>query len=127
MPTAGETLKTKITKFINDITTLEVTTVSGDVAASVIVDPNTKKVDFAKIWSQLTPAAGQPTTLLLIASTKIDFDKDVTQYVKADLTEGEKELVKLHNEAVKNSSDARKAAIESVVSIAKELMPNVLK
>jgi hypothetical protein len=107
----------KISEFISDITKLQVTTVTGDLQVNVIMSGN--KVDFTKVLTEMStvPAAGQTSKVKIIASSMIDFDSDVVQYVSAGLNQQEQELVKIHNEAVKNSTEARKAALQSLVSV----------
>jgi hypothetical protein len=123
MATVLEKLQEKVANFVNDVTTLEVTTVSGSIGVDVILSADKTKIDFNKIWDQMGAAAGGAGKLTLVATTKVDFDKDVKQYIKDNLIDSDKELVALHNAAVKSSAEARKAAVESLVSIAKELFP----
>ena len=109
-----EKITTKAENFINDITTLEVTTLTGNLSTSVIVDPdNNNKIDFQKILDNLTPAEGTQSTISVVAATKIDFDNDVIQYVQKGANS---DLVKLHDNAIKNSQEARSAFLNALLS-----------
>lgn len=108
-------------KLVDDITTLQVTTISGEVTIDsiTIVTGNDKKIDFKKILEMIGGAGAATAKIKLIASTLVDFDNDVVQYYGSSLSEEEKSMLSLHTEAVKNASEARKAAVESFLSIIK--------
>ena len=109
-----EKITEKAENFINDITTLEVTTLTGDLSTKVVVDTGDKnKIDFQKILDSLAPADGSDSTIDIVAATKIDFDSDVVQYVQRNANP---ELVKLHDNAIKNSQEARSAFLKALLS-----------
>mmetsp|Transcript_2422 Transcript_2422/g.3557 ORF Transcript_2422/g.3557 Transcript_2422/m.3557 type:complete len:119 (-) Transcript_2422:516-872(-) len=109
-----EKITTKAENFIDDITTLEVTTLTGNLSTKVIVDPNNgNKIDFQKILDTLAPADGTESEINVVAATKIDFDNDVVQYVQKG---AKPDLVRLHDNAIKNSQEARSAFLNAMLS-----------
>ena len=108
-------LKDKIKEFVGDISKLEVTTLTGNLETSVIVDANDSgKINFQNIMDNLSPADGAPSTVKIVASSKIDFDKDVVQYVQEN---ADPVLVELHHEAVKSSQEARAAFVNAIIDM----------
>ena len=107
----------KLKEMIQDVTTLEVVTLSGNITiADLQVDPD-KTVNFQRIMDEIN---GNPTTasnVKLVAATKFDFDKDVQQFVKENMTREEKELFGIHLETIKNAQEARAAIMESLLNI----------
>lgn len=113
--------ETKLEKFINDVTKLQVTTLSGNLTIDKLAftDGNEKKIDFREFIDKLVGDITEASKFEVVATTNVDFDKDVVQFVKANLSDEEIELLEFHRKSVVNSTEARRAAIESLFSIFK--------
>lgn len=108
-PTLGEVLKEKLSKIgevLDDLTTLDVTTLSGDIQQCI--DTESGKYDLTKALSRL---ATSDTTLdgeiYVVATTHVSVDMDAIMFVKKDLTDDEKALVTAHQKAVGTAQEAR--------------------
>ena len=109
---------------LKDVTSLDVLTLSG--AFKVAVAGN--QIDFNKTYAELAKAT-QPGTgpraaaatvaAEVVAFTHIDLDKDVTQFVKSNLTDAEKTVLESHREMVWASLEARSAFLRMVAEIVK--------
>jgi hypothetical protein len=120
-----DNVKTKLANFTKDVSKLTVTTVTGTIEISdVTVGTGTSaKVDFGKI-QDIIKANNSNTKITVIATTEIDLDGDVTQFVNTPPTDqllfaSRKELLALHNESLQHSAEARKAAFEAIFTIIK--------
>lgn len=102
---------------IKDLSSLDVTTLSGDITAIYA----TQQGEF-DLQSVLTELSKTDSTLrgkvYVVASTHLSIDQDATQFVKADLKPEEQSLVKTHLETVKTSLEAR----NSFLNFAKEFI-----
>jgi hypothetical protein len=94
----------KLKNAVLDFTTLEVTTLSGEVKH--IMDGNSKKfLTTENILKKIkTTAEGEVD---LIAHTQIHFDHDTINFVKAGMKESEKELFMLHQDAIRSANEGR--------------------
>jgi len=111
--------ETRLKQMIKDITSLEVVTLSGDLTfADLKVEPN-KAVNFQKIMQELHGNPDIASSVKLVAATKFEFDKDVLQFVKENMTREEKELFMIHVEAIQNAQLARRAIMESLLNVAR--------
>jgi len=110
---------------LTDVTSLDVMTLSGGFKVVTADD----EIDFAKTYAELakatqagTPAGGGTTATVsaeVVAFTHVDLDKDVTQFVKSNLTDAEKTLLESHREMVQASLEARSAFLRMVAEIVK--------
>lgn len=109
----------RLKQMISDITSLEVVTLSGDVTfADLRVEPD-KPVNFQKIMQELHGNPNMASSVKLVAATKFEFDKDVLQFVKENMTREEKELFMIHIEAIQNAQLARRAIMEALLNVVK--------
>lgn len=110
----------KLTKIFNDVTTLDVTTLTGNIT---IEDFNIQKdedgkINFKEIANSISNGlTTEDSNIELVATTHIDFDNDVVQFVKKGLQENETALINLHTNMVKNSAEARSAMVESILKL----------
>ena len=94
-------------KAAKDFTTLDVTTVTGDV--NQIIDKN-NKISVKSLLSELKEGniSGK---IEVVAHTHVDFDQDATQFINKDLS-SKKDLFLLHQNMVKSSIESRNAFIK---------------
>jgi len=97
-------LATKLKDATLDFTTLEVTTLTGKV--SHIMDGGSKK--FLRTEDILKKIKGTADGEIdLVAHTQIHFDHDTINFVKAGMSEGDKELFMLHQDAIRSANEGR--------------------
>ena len=91
-----------------DFTTLEVTTLTGDVSQIINAQGKFKlKQDMVKSLGSKTGTT--KAKIKLVAHTHIDFDHDTVNFVKSGLTAEEKDLFELHEAAIISAHEARKS------------------
>lgn len=78
-----------------DLSSLEVTTMTGDVAHCI---DEKGRFDISKLQKTAIGDSETTTTadLRIVAHTRSDFDQDCTMFVKADLTPEERDIFDLH-------------------------------
>jgi hypothetical protein len=123
--TTSTTLKQKIADFVEDVATLDVLTVTGDI--SLVAAPGTPGAPagptlnwddlFANITSEMRVA--QNNKLTVIAYTHVKFDLDSVYYVAANLTDEQKTLVDKHRLAVESAQKLRLEALKTAADIVK--------
>lgn len=120
-----DNVRAKLDNFTKDVSKLTVTTLTGTINISDVTvgTGGAAKVDFGKI-QDIIKANAADTKITVIATTEIDLDGDVTQFVNTPPTDellfaSRKELLALHNESLKHSAEARKAAFEAIFAIIK--------
>ncbi|MFK8164797.1 MAG: hypothetical protein AB8H12_20290 [Lewinella sp.] len=101
--------------FINDLITLDVVTVTGDM--KIITkkkdsgEASSKKPDFIIDFKQLFGREGGKTTvsgeLKVVAATHVEVDKDTLTFVASDLNEKDRQLLDMHLKTVAAASEAR--------------------
>lgn len=90
-----------------DFTTLEVTTLTGDVTHLIKSDPSKKSViDVSDIMGKLKGSS--KGKIHLVAHTQINFDHDTINFIRSD-SDGEenKRLFELHQSAVASANAGR--------------------
>lgn len=100
--------------FLNDLVTLDVVTVTGDVS---ILSKKTVKgakgegekfvLDFKTLFGREGGKATINGNLRVIAATHVEVDKDTLTFIASDLTESERELLDMHLKTVTAASEAR--------------------
>jgi len=93
-----------------DFTTLEVTTLTGDVKHIINTGTGANKktkFDMKHVVSKLNQSGKTKGEIELIAHTHIDFDHDTVNFIKSDLGKQGKELFELHQRAVSTAHEAR--------------------
>ena len=116
-------LKEKVAEIVEDIATLDVLTLTGELT---LTEPKTEngrsRLDLSELYEALVQATQKRTqggtevaaTLEVVAFTHIDFDKDVCQFVKSNPDEA---ILKSHRDMVQASQDARRAVIEMAANV----------
>ncbi|GAA4840831.1 hypothetical protein [Algivirga pacifica] len=90
-----------------DLTTLDVTTVTGDLTHHINDEGG---IDFKNILNEIKTKGGKTEgELKLLAATHIDFDHDTFNFVKEQLTDQEKELLGTHVLMIEQAQKARAA------------------
>lgn len=87
-----------------DLSSIEVTTLSGDVKQIF----NGDKIDLKKAISDLSEGTTSGK-IELVAHTQIDFDQDTVLFVSDKARSKHKELYELHKEAIASSQAARQS------------------
>ena len=100
----------------DDITTLDVVTLTGSVTITGLTDQN-NEIDLKALNKAIQKNAIANTNMTLLAYTHIDLDSDTIHFVKSGLSEGEAPLVEAHNAMVKSSQDARLAFVKAVKDV----------
>lgn len=99
-------IASQIKNAVVDFTTLEVTTLTGDVTQIIKSDGNKKsKIDVSDILGKLKGSA--KGKISLVAFTQINFDQDTTNFIKSDLKEDEIRLFKIHQSSVASAHEGR--------------------
>lgn len=100
------TLKDKLLEFVQDITTLDVVTYSGELKLTPgdIGDTVTPE----SILNALKGKIKEDSVLELVASTRIDIDSDVLQFISSNTSPHFANLVEQHAETVRASQEARR-------------------
>ena len=100
----------KIKKLGVDFTTLEVTTLTGDVKHIINTGtgPNKKtSFDMKNVVAKLNQTGKTKGEIVLVAHTHIDFDHDTVNFIKSDLGKEGKQLFELLQTAVSTAHEAR--------------------
>ena len=117
-----QSLKSGLTNFVNDITNLDVMTLTGVIE----VQTSGQQLDLSETYKALAtatqpvPGAGGATTsaaVNVVAFTHIDLDKDTVHFVKSSLTDAEQPLLTSHMDMLKSALEARQAFIDTVKDI----------
>lgn len=93
-----------------DFTTLEVTTLTGDVKHIINTGSGANKktkFDMKNVVSKLNQSGKTKGEIQLVAHTHIDFDHDTVNFIKSDLGKSGKSLFELHQTAVGTAHEAR--------------------
>lgn len=112
MPTMN-VFYTTLKEQIEDVTSLDVVTLTG----SIKIQGEGNSINLKKTYDSIQTNAVNNTNMSVVAFTHIDLDKDVVQFVKEGLSEGEKPVVDAHNAMVDSSHKARLALIRSIKDI----------
>ena len=107
----ADTFGGKIAEFFEDLSSLDVTTYTGDVDVSGSGSGDTP--DLQEVF-ELIQNHTASAKLRLVAHTHIAFDKDAVNFVASDLTPGESALVTAHKELVTASMEGRVAMITAL-------------
>ncbi len=99
-------IATQIKDAVVDFTTLEVTTLTGDVTQIIKSDSSKKtRIDVSDILGKLKGNARGKVSL--VAFTQINFDQDTINFIKSDLGEEEIRLFKIHQASVAAAHEGR--------------------
>lgn len=118
---ASTQARTKLESIIDDLSSLDVVTFSGDLVVDLRAISNEENgtINFQDVMKNIKGKvdAGE-SSFTAIAATHIAIDKDTVQFVKDGLTADEARLYGLHLEAVETAVAARAAMVESLMRIA---------
>jgi hypothetical protein len=117
-----KTLTSKISDFVNDVATLDVLTLTGDIAFVANEYDKTEKsfkwdAIFEQMAAQMQPAAANK--LEVVAYTHAEWDLDSVNFVRKDPSESDKILIEAHNQAVSAAQKSRFEAVKLVAEIVK--------
>lgn len=125
--TAKENLKgifAKLKDVTADLTTLEVTTLTGDVSLLLNKSGTDAKTTYNfKDKDALMNLIGESSQtnadskVKLVAYSRIDFDQDVINFVKENLTDEERKLYQLHLDSMKASQEARAGFLDFLAGL----------
>lgn len=110
-------LLSKIGDVIADAAALDVTTFTGDFTyqANSIINNGADKAEISNVLRKM--ALKSQTDIQLVAHTSVKIDADVSTIVKKNLTETDRELLKLHQEMITASREARRSIISMVTDL----------
>lgn len=106
--------------FINDLVTLDVITVTGDLnvktrrtddGSGSPDDVGEYVIDFKSIFGRKGGKTTVRGDLKVVAATHIEVDRDALTFVGNDLNEQEQELVEMHMKSVSMALEARAAIV----------------
>ena len=98
--------------FIQDLITLDVVTVTGDVRVTTEKDGNGKTIiDFDSLFGKEDGKTTVRGDLRIIAASRIEVDKDSLTFIGDNLSEREMELVDMHMKSVTMALEARSAIV----------------
>lgn len=112
-----DTLKNRIKEFVRDTVTLDVLTLTGDI--SLIADQYDsakKEFDWDKVFATAAAkmkVAGE-SKIEIVAYTHAEWDLDTVNFVRKELSEGDKDLLAAHNAAVESAQRSRFEAVKVV-------------
>ena len=118
---ASEQARSKLESAIEDLVSLDVVTLSGDLVVDVaaISTETDGRIRFQDVMKNIRGnSADNGSHFSTIAATHVALDKDTVQFVRAGLTVEEERLFKLHLQAVETAVAARAAMVESLMRIA---------
>ena len=110
-----QSIAKKIKAAGQDFTTLEVTTLSGEVSQILNSDGKFKLKEVVKSLS--SKSGTTKAKIDLIAHTHVDFDNDTVNFVKKDLTTDERNLFGLHESAILSAQTARKSFLRFLMDV----------
>lgn len=98
-----------------DLSSLEVITLTGDM--SVVIDQKGELKNLNEVHSEIEAGKVQ-----VVATTRIDFDADTTNFIIREEFEGKDTLLDLHEKSKTAALESRKAALDFVFSMTKNLV-----
>ena len=97
----------QIKSAVVDFTTLEVTTLTGNIDHVIKTTGKKTTFDMKNVVSKLSQSGKTEGTVTLIAHTHIDFDHDTVNFIKSDLGKQGKQLFEMHQATVMTAHGAR--------------------
>jgi hypothetical protein len=112
-------IKTAAADAVNDLTTLDVVTLTGTIDISANVKDG--KINLKKVYENVVKNAKGTTSakaaLKVVAFTHLDFDCDSVNFAKEDLTEAQEMLLKAHRETVSVAQETRMAVVKMIKEV----------
>lgn len=108
--------------FINDMTSLDVVTLTGNLTVQVNdlqgTDGDGKPLKFTRIMEQLEGnILKKDAKISALAATHVSIDKDTVTFVKENLSPEEAVYLDFHNETVKAAGVARAAMADGIAKL----------
>lgn len=94
-----------------DLSSIEVTTLTGDIKQVFNEDGN---IDLKKALNDLNAGGSTSGKIEVVAHTRIDFDQDAIMFVSKDSRNRNHELYELHKEAIASSQAARQSFLRFI-------------
>ena len=117
MPNVIDNIIERAEEGVDDLTTLDVTTLTGSITIEGSMLDEEGKIDLKKLYKAIsekaTPDDGAGK-LEIVAFTHIDFDCDSVYFVQEDLSEQDRKLIEHHEAAVKTARDTRQAFVNMI-------------
>jgi hypothetical protein len=126
--TVGTNFWTKIGNFVENVATLDVVTLTGDITLQIDGDgqqggggqaagqpTNPDDTSWKEIITKAKAAA--PQQVQPVAISHFEFDQDAVLYVKEDAVQNHKELLDLHNQTVATAQKVRSEFVQSLIGI----------
>jgi hypothetical protein len=99
---------------VQDLATLDVVTLTGQIKISSSMPGNTNNLDLKRLYESIEKNAKKDADLEVVAFTHIDFDCDAVNFVKTGAGEGEKTILEAHTQMVKTAQETRQSMIKLV-------------
>ena len=110
--------------FINDMTSLDVVTLTGNLTVQVSAleggseDDDSKPLKFSRIMRQLEGRIlKKDSEIAALAATHVSLDRDTVTFVKENLSPEEAVYLEFHNESVKAAGIARAAMADGIAKL----------
>ncbi len=110
--------------FINDMTSLDVVTLTGNLTVQVSAleggsdDDDSKPLRFSRIMRQLEGRVlKKDSEIAALAATHVSLDRDTVTFVKENLSPEEAVYLEFHNETVKAAGIARAAMADGIAKL----------
>ena len=110
--------------FINDMTSLDVVTLTGNLTVQVSAleggsdDDDSKPLKFGRIMRQLEGRIlKKDSEIAALAATHVSLDRDTVTFVKENLSPEEAVYLEFHNETVKAAGIARAAMADGIAKL----------
>ncbi|MFK7951195.1 MAG: hypothetical protein AB8G11_26680 [Saprospiraceae bacterium] len=94
-----------------DLSSIEVTTLTGDIKQVFNDDGN---IDLKKALNDLNAGGSTSGKIEVVAHTRIDFDQDAIMFVSKNSRNKNHELYELHKEAIASSQAARQSFLRFI-------------
>lgn len=117
MPNVIDKIIARAEEGIDDLTTLDVTTLTGRITIEGSMLDEEKKIDVKKLYEAISKKAAPEEgtgNLEVVAFTHLDFDCDSVYFVQEDLSEQDRKLLEHHENAVKTARDTRQAFVNMI-------------
>ena len=114
-----DTIKTAAEDAVNDLTTLDVITVTGtiDISANVKNGKINLKNVYKDIVNNSKGTTNAKAKMKVVAFTHLDFDCDSVNFAKENLTEAQEMLLKAHRETVSVAQETRLAVVKMIKEV----------
>ena len=101
-------------RFFDDLLTLDVITMTGEVKL--------ESADISDFDSVFTKLKNSASDLQVVAQSHHEIDYDAMLFIKKELSEDQKEMLKLHQETVKSAQEMRAKVVEVAANAIKTLV-----